>query len=254
MEQTPNILPYFITGMVMMLIGWAMGFFDSNLRTSKKIKQAEDASAAAVNESKSRIAQVEARLAAIAAGTDHADSPGLLRVKNENGFLKLDLDGVPVDPTVMTAEQRKRLMEMLSLMRPWLEGKSVSIASPAPSSLPEDAMRSAFDEFPAPSPTQATSASSTLAASSPAILSKDDRPSAPAGSIVDQIDGILQTRLLGTPLGSRGIYLSQSLEGGVIVYVGTSTYMGVDEVPDPEVKAAIRGAIKEWEDKYTPGL
>jgi hypothetical protein len=36
MEQTPNILPYFITGMVMMLIGWAMGFFDSNLRTSKK--------------------------------------------------------------------------------------------------------------------------------------------------------------------------------------------------------------------------
>jgi hypothetical protein len=28
----------------------------------------------------------------------------------------------------------------------------------------------------------------------------------------------------------------------------------VDEVPDAEVKAAIRGAIKEWEDKYTPGL
>lgn len=248
MEQTPNILPYFITGMVMMLIGWAMGFFDSNLRTSKKIKQAEDASAAAVSESKSRIAQVEAKLAAIAAGTDHTDSPGLLRVKNENGFLKLDLDGVSVDPTVMTAEQRKRLMEMLSLMRPWLEGKSVSIAAPAQPLLPEDAMRSAFDAFPAPS------APSSSATAGPAVVLKDDRPSAPAGSIVDQIDGILQTRLLGTPLGSRGIYLSQSLEGGVIVYVGTSTYMGVDEVPDAEVKAAIRGAIKEWEDKYTPGL
>lgn len=248
MEQTPNILPYFVTGLVMMLIGWAMGFFDSNLRTSKKIQQAEAASAAAVDEAKNRIAQAEAKLAGIAAGPSHTESPGLLRVKNENGFLKLDLDGAPVDPTVMTAEQRKRLMEMLSLMRPWLEGKSVSIAAPAQPLSPEDAMRSAFDAYPA------SPAPSSLASSGPAVAPKEDRPSAPAGSIVDQIDGILQTRLFGTPLESRGIYLAQSLEGGVIVYVGTSTYMGVDEVPDADVKAAIRGAIKEWEDKYTPGL
>lgn len=232
----------------MMLVGWAMGFFDSNMRTSKKIQQAEAASAAAIDEAKNRIAQAEAKLTGIAAGPNHMDSPGLLRVKNENGFLKLDLDGSPVDPAAMTVEQRKRLAEMLSLMRPWLEGKSVSIPAPARPLSPEDAMRSAFNAFPAPS------ASSSLATSSPAVSPKDDRPAAPAGSIVDQIDGILQTRLLGTPLGSRGIYLAQSLEGGVIVYVGTSTYMGVDEVPDAEVKAAIRGAIKEWEDKYTPGL
>lgn len=253
MEQTPNILPYFITGMVMMLIGWAMGFFDSNLRTSKKIKQAEDASAAAVNESKSRIVQVEAKLAAIAAGTDHADNPGLLRIKNENGLLTLDLDGSPVQASAMTAEQRKRLTELVTLMRPWLEGKTVNIPAPAQPVPAENALRGIFDAAPLSTP-PASSPPATTTSAAPAAVAKEDRPSAPAGSIVDQIDSILQTRLLGTPLGSRGIYLAQSLEGGVIVYVGTATYMGVEEVPDPEVKAAIRGAIQEWENKYTPGL
>lgn len=238
----------------MMVVGWAMGFFDSNMRTSKKIQQAEAASAAAIDEAKNRIAQAEAKLAGIAAGPNQIDSPGLLRVKNENGFLKLDLDGSPIDAAAMTAEQRKRLVEMLSLMRPWLEGKLVSIPAPAQSLSAEDAMRNAFDVLPPVSAPQAKSTASSLAPSSPAAPARDERPADPAGSIVDQIDGILQMRLLGTPLGSRGIYLAQSLEGGVIVYVGTSTYMGVDDVPDAEVKAAIRAAIREWEDKYTPGL
>jgi hypothetical protein len=69
-----------------------------------------------------------------------------------------------------------------------------------------------------------------------------------------QIDAILQARLAGTPLEERGVFLTQSPEGGVIVYVGLTRYTSVDEVPDAEVKAAIRAAIAEWENKYTPGL
>ena len=76
----------------------------------------------------------------------------------------------------------------------------------------------------------------------------------PANSIVGQIDSVLQSRLEGTPLGERGIFMTQSPEGGVVVYVGLTRYNGVDDVPDPEIKAAIRAAISEWEDKYTPGL
>lgn len=77
---------------------------------------------------------------------------------------------------------------------------------------------------------------------------------APAGSIVTQIDSVLQSRLAGTSLEDRGIFLAQSPEGGVMVYVGLTKYMGIEDVPDPEVKAAIRAAIAEWENKYTPGL
>ena len=85
-------------------------------------------------------------------------------------------------------------------------------------------------------------------------MAKDDRPAAPATSIVGQIDAILQERLAGSPLEDRGVFLAQSPDGSVNVYVGLTRYMGIEEVPDAEIKAAIRAAISEWENKYTPGL
>jgi hypothetical protein len=48
--------------------------------------------------------------------------------------------------------------------------------------------------------------------------------------------------------------LAQSPEGGVNVYVGLTRYLAIEDVPDAQIKAAIRAAIAEWEDKYTPGL
>jgi hypothetical protein len=177
------------------------------------------------------------------------DDPGLLRIKNENGLLTLDLDGTRADTSSLSAEQRRRLIEMLSVMRPWLEGRSVPSMKTSPL-LPSDQPR------PAPvSPAPFTPKPSTQpAAPRASTIAKEDRPSAPANSIVTQIDTILQARLAGTPLGERGIFLTQSPEGGVIVYVGLTRYTGVDEVPDAEVKTAIRAAISEWENKYTPGL
>jgi hypothetical protein len=71
---------------------------------------------------------------------------------------------------------------------------------------------------------------------------------------VAQIDSILQAQLAGTPLGERGIRLQESPEGGVIVWVGLNKYQGVDDVPDDQIKAAIRAAINTWEAKYTPGI
>jgi hypothetical protein len=88
----------------------------------------------------------------------------------------------------------------------------------------------------------------------PNTIAKEDRPSTSATSIVGQIDSVLQERLAGTPLDERGIFLTESPDGGVMVYVGLTKYMAIDDVPDAEIKAAIRGAITEWENKYTPGL
>ena len=179
------------------------------------------------------------------------DDPGLLRIKDDNGLLTLDLDGTRADTSSLSAEQRRRLIEMLSLMRPWLEGRSVPAPALKPSPPPLSGQPVPAPISPAPPIPKSTPQSSAPRAS---IIAKEDRPSAPANSIVTQIDAILQARLAGSPLEGRGVFLTQSPEGGVIVYVGLTRYTGVEDVPDAEVKAAIRAAISEWENKYTPGL
>ncbi len=188
------------------------------------------------------------------------EDPGLLRLKNENGSFVLDLDGRRVNPISLSSDQRKRLIEMLNIIRPWLEGRAVPASAPRPAVPPvpsaqpsslEDRL-SAFgsppsESKPAPQPP------SEPPAARPSTIAKEDRPTPPANSIVGQIDAILQERLEGTPLESRGIFLAQSPEGGVNVYVGLTRYNEIDDVPDPEIKAAIRLAISAWENKYTPG-
>jgi hypothetical protein len=198
------------------------------------------------------------------------DDPGLLRIKNEKGSFALDLDGERVYPASLSADQRRRLIEMLNIMRPWLEGRSApaapsSIRTPAP---PPSTRPTTLDERlntfggtsteSKPAASQPISPPSTQTpgppAARPSTIAKEDRPVTPANSIVSQIDTILQDRLAGTHLEERGIFLAQSPERGVIVYVGLTRYNGIDELPDAEIKAAIRAAIAEWENKYTPGL
>src|SRR5215216_6665897 len=176
--------------------------------------------------------------------TVKVDDPGLLRIKNEDGLLTLDLDGSRVDTSALTGEHRKRLIEMLTVMRPWLEGKPVqapAVSMPPPPRLATD-------------PIASRPISEPISTPRPTIVSKEDRPVSAPTSIVGQIDQILQARIVGTPLEDRGVFLTQSPEGGVMVYIGLTKYQSIDDVPDAEIKAAIRAAISEWEDKYTPGL
>jgi hypothetical protein len=72
-------------------------------------------------------------------------------------------------------------------------------------------------------------------------------------SMVKQIDFVLQRRILGTPLETMGIHLNDTLHGGLEVQVGSQKFETIDDVPDANIKAAIRAAIAEWETKYVPG-
>jgi len=180
------------------------------------------------------------------------DDPGLLRIKNENGIMSLDLDGKRVNATSLNVEQRKRLIEMLNVMRPWLEGKPASVPAPTSPPTPQPPV-TAVQPAPKPSAPPQSIPARQPTPSTP-IKKKDEPEAAMPTSIVGQINMVLQKNIVNTPLASRGISLMESVTGGVNVYIGVQHFEGIDDVPDDEVKAAIRAAITEWENTYTPGL
>ncbi len=167
---------------------------------------------------------------------------------------QLIMDGNRIDTTQIAPEQRRRLIELMVMMRPWIDASPVQKTptgplSPPPQQTPQPApvqapLRQAVRPVPVPA-----AAAPAPAAQPPAPAESGPKPT----SMVGQIDAILQAKLAGTPLATRGIRLIESVQGGAAVMVGLSRYAGVGEVPDPEVQAVIRAAIAEWENKYTPG-
>ena len=156
---------------------------------------------------------------------------------------QLALDGQHVETSALAPEQRKRLIDLMLMMRPWAEGR----LAPAPTVPPKPATQPVTA-----APVERTAASEQL--TTPVAASAPNTAAVgPDSSIVVQIDAVLQARLIGTQLGQQGVRLVESTDGAVIVVVGQNRYSGVDEVPQPEVQAAIRAAIAEWEKRYTPG-
>lgn len=153
-----------------------------------------------------------------------------------NGTLNLELDNKPVNaPTSATPEHRRRLIALLNQLRPWIESGP---AAPAPKPAAPAPAPAAVAPAPMPKPIVPAEPKTGEAAIAP-----------PPTTIVGQINAVLQARMTSTPLAGKRIQLTESPNGGVRVYVGLKFYEGVDSVPDPEIVAAIRAAIAEWEKK-----
>ncbi|HLF75413.1 MAG TPA: hypothetical protein VI524_13745, partial [Anaerolineales bacterium] len=167
--------------MAAMFFGYGFGLFEGRNQGYKRRKAEE------VQEKKDQPPAPPVTVA--------VDDPGLLRIKNENGLLAVDLDGQRVDTSSLSPQQRKRLIEMLNVMRPWLEGKPAP-----PPAAPEETQLPPVAGQPRPGPQPTPAAASSFA--------KEDRPAPPANSIVAQVDAILQARLAGSPLESRGVFLA----------------------------------------------
>lgn len=240
-----------VTLLVVFFAGLFGGSFTSRVEAQKKLEEARSRAETALQQARgdseraaARIAQAE-KIAAARPTSTSLPGTTLLRLwldANENPQLDLD-NNQRVDVSPLTELNRKRLLTLLNVMRPWIEGKSAAFEpQPAPlatvTQAPQPKSKSIFSSLPKPS----------------LLPGKKEEPPAPAPSIVGQIDEILQARLAVTPMAGRGIRLQESPEGGVIVLVGVQKFAGVGEVTDPEVKAIIQDAISAWEKKYTPGL
>ncbi|CAG1001436.1 hypothetical protein ANAEL_02993 [Anaerolineales bacterium] len=247
---------YILIGVV---IGWFIGFLDSNRNMQKKVRAAEFNAEIKIEEAEKRAALAER---GFAAANPSQDDPGLLRLKKVNGRHTLELDGVLV-PAELTLDMRKRLMELITVFRLWLEpGQTSQSASqpvtPARVSTPPapDPIREAVYGSPQPMPVREMISHPMQTSPQPAAQPKKPEPdkNITSLSIVQQIDTVLQEHLAISHLAGRGVRLQESIQGGVEVYVGSTKFEMVDDVPDAEIKAAIRSAIAEWEKKYTPGM
>lgn len=234
---TPTPVLYIFIGLIVgILIGWAIGFFDSNGRADKKIKIAEANAETKIREAEKKIAQADEQFSLESRLSPSVkDDPGLLRLKKNNGRITVEMDGAQL-PEVLSAERKKRLIELISNFRPWLEsgGQSQQVAAAPAASV------------------------NVLRPSTPASVQapaqKPEEKNIATLSIVNQIDTVLQARLMNTQFAKNGIRLQESALGGVEVYVGLQKFSTIDDVPDEAIKSEIRAAIAEWEEKYTPGM
>jgi hypothetical protein len=150
-------------------------------------------------------------------------------------------------------EQREHLEKLVLELKSWL-GYGPVAATPQPASEEAPAAPPPSREpyvqpaEPAAAPPAAPAASTAPNGTKEKANNKTSQSAPP--SIVDQVDEILQEKIAGTPLAARGIRLSEIPQQGVVVWVGLERYEGIDNVPDPEVKALIREAVKEWEARY----
>ncbi|MBN2472528.1 MAG: hypothetical protein JXN59_17515 [Anaerolineae bacterium] len=70
----------------------------------------------------------------------------------------------------------------------------------------------------------------------------------PPLSIPEQIDAILQRKLIQSPeYSGRDIRISPSSSGGVQIQVGTDVYESVSEIADEGIRAFVESAIRDWE-------
>ncbi len=168
--------------------------------------------------------------------------PSLLRLfLDRDGKPNLELDNTLLQPP-LTAEQRKRLIAHLNLIRPWLESSGQTA--------PSGAGPVASSARPAATPPPAAAVSPRVPAPTGHLSSppKEKAPAEPAAplSIIAQVDQILQELLKNTQF-PQVVRLLEGPDGGIQVVVGLRLYRSVDEVPDPQVRQLIRQAVTEWE-------
>lgn len=226
-----NIWLLVIGGLAVLFFGYFFGLFEGRDQGFKK-GQAE------AKPDETTEIPVNAQPASEASPTTpRSEFPGLLRLREADGRLGLELDGAELNAESLTVSQRKRLIEVVARLRPWIEPPAAAPAAETPPAPPV--------------PAAVRTASLTRPAAPPVPVPAE--PPAAVNSMVGQIDEILQQKIEGSSLAERGLRLVEEPGGGVAVLIGRERFASMGEVTDPEVQAALRAAVSLWEKKYTPG-
>ena len=254
MTTIPTILLWVI-GLVVFGIGALLGYVNMNIDARKKIDAMETNAEIMRTESERKLADAEKKLEE--AQLLRANIPGgvdvesLLRLKKENNKVVVEMDG-KILSGALSPDGKKRLLELISHVRPFIEGGQPAQQQPAVK----------HDVKTQPPPPSFTPASPVTSEVKPVSIFATGKPAKKLDpekefallSIVQQIDSVLQKKLVGTPLEDKKISLKDSPQGAVEVHIGLQKYDSIDDVPDEKIRSIIRASISEWENKHIPGL
>jgi len=227
---------------------------------------------------------------AVASRPAPKDSTELLSVwRNERTHKLLALlEGKPLSPSQLTHDQKERLSHILSGLHTLTgdltppptvaaspqsvqppERETPSLTIPAPEALPAEPIPNpqAAEGLPPvgePAPGQAKKVYFADTLPEPvslrqALVSNPFKINVPASSqkpagapktIVEQIDEILQSKLVDSPFAGRDIQLKEA-PNGMMVKIGDYEYEGIDAVPDPTIRALIKESAREWNEKVS---
>jgi len=168
--------------------------------------------------------------------------PSLLRLsqKPESGDFLVEVKGKVINRMEdLTLEDRAEVESALRRTAQWM-GWTVSLRESVSAAAP------ALQKEPPAEPVRPPSVVAGMTNALADVLQPTVKVE-PSKSIVEQIDAIFQSMLIGTPYENQKIYIAEDTRHGVIVRIGNDLYEGVGAVPEGEVKTLLRGAVSEWE-------
>lgn len=80
-----------------------------------------------------------------------------------------------------------------------------------------------------------------------AMLAEKAKPQERQKTMVEEIDDVLQEIVSRLPPDAPHPKLTEDPKRGVIVWIGSAQYEGIEGVPDPHIKTLLRAAVTEWE-------
>lgn len=245
----PTILLW-VLGLAIFTIGGFVGYLNMNMDARKKIEAADAKAETARVEAERKTQEAEKKInEAKQLGVQTSSASNLLRLHQTEKNVVVEMDGKSLSG-VLTADEKKRLIEIISYVRPLIEGANVKPASIKPAE-----MQTPQPQFlpVAPAVTEIKPVPVSIIPSAKPTKKLDPEKEFAMLSIVQQIDTVLQKKLINTPFEGQGIRLQESSEGAVEVYVGLQKFEAIDDLKDESIKGVIRAAVAEWESKSAPG-
>lgn len=81
------------------------------------------------------------------------------------------------------------------------------------------------------------------------LREREKQPEIKIRSVLEEIDEILQAKIIGTDFVRRGLKVETHTDGTAIFMLDGQAHQNVDELPDAQARSLVQQTVQEWEKK-----